>query len=919
MAGSTKKKTSNSKNRNTRSVSRKSTAKNSKPIKVLEIMGIVLTALGILTGAFVYTSSTAVFAQLIRNIVFGMFGIFGYLVPIFLVAFGFIYLFSVGINSRKAVFFTICFWLLAAFVELCSPKKYAPSAINYINYIVQAFNNGTEKIGGGVIGAILGYPLEALFSKAGALIILATAMLVLIVLITNFSIRDGFEKLSNSVRNMRESARNERLEREARKQQYIEERVEDEDEIYQKAFSDQEYARPSENARPGATEILGSQEEKRRPSKKDTAIDPDVIIDPRDQQVGLMSNDIGKGKKIPQTGTGEVQAQLFRDDKNKAKPQVDGKKKPFFAKKKSNHLDIQTSIEDEYNKQLAEDYYVDDEEEEPYTGEFNFYSTNHKKEDIKPKEKKEPEKTAYFTPPPSEMKEKEPAEEPEEEKTDEKKEEKKEHKPYMLPFRMDLLDKPVQSDYGRRMEKSNLSKANLLEEAFQNFHIDVKINNIVIGPSVTRYELTPAPGVKISRITALANDIALYLAAPSVRIEAPIPGKSAVGIEVPNSERMGVKIRELLDTPEFKNNKSSIFFGLGKDINGNNVYGDLAKMPHLLIAGTTGSGKSVCINSIIMSILYKSSPEEVNMLMVDPKVVEMKRFNGIPHMKTKVVTDPKKATSMLNYVVNEMQKRYKIFADTNVKEIDSYNKYMLSQGEKIIPKLVVIIDELADLMMASKHEVEDAICRIAQLGRAAGIHLVVATQTPRADVLTGMIKTNISSRIALTVSSGLDSRIILDMNGAEDLLGNGDMLFMPIGQSKPVRLQGCYISDEENERVIDFLKNNTDEMEKDEELERQLIEGVEPAASISEVGEEQDKSSFDDPLTQKAIELAFEYGNISSSMIMRRLKVGYARAARIVDEMELKEIVPPADGNKPRPLQITYDEFQRMIGKDEEE
>ncbi|MBR6822639.1 MAG: DNA translocase FtsK, partial [Clostridia bacterium] len=619
------------------------------------------------------------------------------------------------------------------------------------------------------------------------------------------------------------------------------------------------------------------------------------------------------------TGTGEVQAQLFRDDKNKAKPQVDGKKKPFFAKKKSNHLDIQTSIEDEYNKQLAEDYYVDDEEEEPYTGEFNFYSTNHKKEDIKPKEKKEPEKTAYFTPPPSEMKEKESVEKPEEEKTDEKKEEKKEHKPYMLPFRMDLLDKPVQSDYGRRMEKSNLSKANLLEEAFQNFHIDVKINNIVIGPSVTRYELTPAPGVKISRITALANDIALYLAAPSVRIEAPIPGKSAVGIEVPNAERMGVKIRELLDTPEFKNNKSSIYFGLGKDINGNNVYGDLAKMPHLLIAGTTGSGKSVCINSIIMSILYKSSPEEVNMLMVDPKVVEMKRFNGIPHMKTKVVTDPKKATSMLNYVVNEMQKRYKIFADTNVKEIDSYNKYMLSQGEKIIPKLVVIIDELADLMMASKHEVEDAICRIAQLGRAAGIHLVVATQTPRADVLTGMIKTNISSRIALTVSSGLDSRIILDMNGAEDLLGNGDMLFMPIGQSKPVRLQGCYISDEENERVIDFLKNNTDEMEKDEELERQLIEGVEPAASISEVGEEQDKSSFDDPLTQKAIELAFEYGNISSSMIMRRLKVGYARAARIVDEMELKEIVPPADGNKPRPLQITYDEFQRMIGKDEEE
>ena len=380
-----------------------------------------------------------------------------------------------------------------------------------------------------------------------------------------------------------------------------------------------------------------------------------------------------------------------------------------------------------------------------------------------------------------------------------------------------------------------------------------------------------------------------------------------------------VKIKELLDTDEFRRHKSRLYFALGKDITGKNIYGDLAKMPHLLVAGTTGSGKSVCINSIIMSILYRSSPEEVNFLMVDPKVVEMKRFNGIPHMKTAVVTDPKKATSMLNWVVNEMLKRYQEFANANVKEIDAYNRLLQEQGEKIRPKLVIVIDELADLMMASKHEVEDAICRIAQLGRAAGIHLVVATQTPRADVITGMIKTNISSRIALTVSSSLDSRIILDMNGAEDLLGNGDMLFMPIGQSKPVRLQGCYISDAENDRVIDFLKSAAYERQQDEELEKQLEAGVAAAGNAAGSEEEAPADGFEDELIPKAIELALEYEQISSSMLMRRLKIGYARAARLVDQLELKEIVSPADGNKPRQILITQEDYRRMFGKEEKE
>lgn len=477
---------------------------------------------------------------------------------------------------------------------------------------------------------------------------------------------------------------------------------------------------------------------------------------------------------------------------------------------------------------------------------------------------------------------------------------------YQMPP-MELLNPASASAKGGRDETR--SKAEVLEKTLQSFHIDAKVINTSKGPTVTRYELQPAAGVKVSKIVNLSNDIALNMAASSIRIEAPIPGKAAIGIEVPNDKKSTVTIREMLDNDEFKNHKSKLAFAVGKDISGKNVYGDLAKMPHLLIAGTTGAGKSVCVNGIIMSYLYHTPPSELEIVMVDPKVVEMEMYNGIPYLIGPVITDPKKAAQALNQSVAEMLNRYKLFAQAGVKDIDRYNLHCQQNGLRLMKKRVIVVDELADLMMASAHEVEDSICRIAQLGRASGIHLIIATQSPRVDVITGLIKANIPSRIALTVSSAIDSRTIIDMGGAEKLLYNGDMLYMPVGANKPIRLQGCYVTDQENERVLEYIKGMGTESNYDEAFVKE-VESVK-----SEEGGEQEEGEFSDELIPKAIELALEYEQISISMLQRRLKVGYARAARLVDELEVNRLVSPADGSKPRQVLITWEDYHRMFGE----
>ena len=471
------------------------------------------------------------------------------------------------------------------------------------------------------------------------------------------------------------------------------------------------------------------------------------------------------------------------------------------------------------------------------------------------------------------------------------------HKAYHFPP-IDLLKKPKNQQI-RMSDEVLHQKAELLEKTFQNFHVDARVLNVTQGSSVTRYEVQPAIGVKVSSITKLADDIALNMRAKSIRIEAPIPGKPAVGIEVENEKPSPVLVRELIDSDEFRNAKSKISFIVGKDISGRNIIADLKDMPHLLIAGATGSGKSVCINAIITSLLYKATPDEVRLILIDPKVVELGNYNGIPHMLIPVVTDPKKAAAALNWAVNEMNQRYKRFSEEGVKEIDSYNELMRAnqEPEKAMPKVVIIIDELADLMMAASSQVEESICRLAQLARAAGMHLIVATQRPSVDIVTGLIKANIPSRIAFSVSSGVDSRTILDVNGAEKLLGKGDMLFSPVGSNKPIRIQGPYISDTEISKVIDFVKKQG-ESDYDEE-----------AISTIEAPEKSTDNELHDELTEDAIAFILKSKKASVSMLQRRFRIGYNRAASIIDEIEARGIISPADGSRPRQVLCTEEEY----------
>ena len=515
----------------------------------------------------------------------------------------------------------------------------------------------------------------------------------------------------------------------------------------------------------------------------------------------------------------------------------------------------------------------------------------------------------------------------------------KEEKKYQFPP-IQLLKPKLNSDDSDAMEEMQ-NNAKKLIDTLTSFGVKASIVNICRGPSVTRYELQPAPGVKISKITNLSDDIALSLAANGVRIEAPIPGKAAVGIEVPNKVVSMVTMRELIDSDKFRNSKSKLTTVLGRDISGEIVVTDLAKMPHLLIAGTTGSGKSVCVNSILMSILYKATPDEVKLLLIDPKMVEFSKYKGIPHLLIPVVSDAKKAAGALAWAVNEMLQRYKIFSEYDCKDIDSYNSlieknmnYMEKnppvvneEGEEVQPvlevnglpvakekmsRVVIAIDELADLMMAAPSEVEDSICRLAQMARAAGMHLILATQRPTVNVITGLIKANVPSRISLKVSSNTDSRTILDTGGGEKLIGRGDMLFSPVGAPKPIRVQGCYASDEEIEGVTHYIKKAYSAQynsEIEEKIKRIAAEEIAQGKKSGDSDSASDEGLDVDSKMEEAIKCVIEAGQASTSLLQRRLKVGYARAGRMIDDMEQMGVVGPHQGSKPRDVLMTYNEW----------
>ena len=459
----------------------------------------------------------------------------------------------------------------------------------------------------------------------------------------------------------------------------------------------------------------------------------------------------------------------------------------------------------------------------------------------------------------------------------------------------------------KNSKKAIADTASKLQRTLHSFGVSAKVENVSVGPTITRYELKPAEGVRVSKIANLADDIALNLAAETIRIEAPIPGKQAVGIEIPNKEKNTVSLREIIEDEKFQTAKSKLAFAVGRDAAGETIVTDIAKMPHVLIAGSTGSGKSVCINTLITSIIYKAKPSEVKLVMVDPKVVELSVYNGIPHLLIPVVTDPKKAAGALAWAVQEMVNRYHLFAEKNVRDISGYNEALEKEGiEEKLPQIVIIIDELADLMMVAAKDVEDAICRLAQMARAAGMHLVIATQRPSVDVITGVIKANIASRIAFAVTSGVDSRTIIDSIGAEKLLGKGDMLFYPSGAMKPQRVQGAFISDGEVERIVEFLKNNGGPTYSEDVLEK-----IEKANS-TDMEMDKDNDDDTDELLMDAIEMCIDNGQASASALQRRFKIGYTRAGRIIDQMEERGIISGYEGSKPRKVLITKERWEEL-------
>ncbi len=503
---------------------------------------------------------------------------------------------------------------------------------------------------------------------------------------------------------------------------------------------------------------------------------------------------------------------------------------------------------------------------------------------------------------------------PEEELPEEEPEPEEVKPVYILPP-IDILTRPeVRSNRAEAVEEMR-EKAEVIKNTLSSFGVEVKIKDIFRGPSITRYEIQPGPGIKVSKIKGLEDDIALSLAAQGVRIEAPVPGKAAVGIEIPNTTKDTVTLREIINSPEFRESKSKLTFAVGKDITGNIILGDISKMPHVIIAGTTGSGKSVCTRSIIMSILYNATPDEVKLILIDPKIVEFKIFEDIPHLLIPIVTDCKRAAGALSWAVNEMMRRYNIFADAGANDLKSYNELAEVDGDRDpMPQVVIFIDELADMMLVAGKEVEDYICRLAQMGRAAGMHLVVATQRPTTDVITGLIKANIPSRIALSVKSQIDSRTIIDMAGADKLLGNGDMLYMPIGAGKPVRVQGCFSPNEDIAETVRYIKSEA-EVTYDPAITVAVDNYSTQSAGDSGSSDSGSHSggNSDEDIVEAAIKVAVEAGQLSTSMLQRKLKLGYARAARIMDELEERGVIGASEGAKPRKVlmsKMQYDEWR---------
>lgn len=821
---------------------------------------------------------------LIRSFFFGVFGLGMVLLPIFFAYLSFMTEKEKNISRLKTKVILCVFTVLfgGAMVYVMCGAQFNTQSHNYFSslgslYLQAADTSHYFNFSCGLIGGILGYPLSALFGNTAALIVCILFTVACIFIVANISIKDIAAAASRKVSRVREGAeRHAELRRKKREQIRRQEEQEADILTYSSGNSHDAIDIPLDDVKP-------RRKRKKSYAKAGDGIDID-FVDSSEQ------NAVDKDLSDDLLNIINRASKPLGEDADTTVEDIAG---DISQEKRSNHITQGAKQPDPETVPVD----LDEESDKPEGIDDAGYKPD----------REEPEEKAKKT--------------------------------YRFPPIQLLKPNNNNNDRSAMEEMQNNSKK--LIETLNSFGVNASITNICRGPSVTRYELQPAPGVKISKITNLSDDIALNLAANGVRIEAPIPGKAAVGIEVPNKVVSMVSMRELIDSEKFKSSESKLACVLGRDITGDIVVADLAKMPHLLIAGTTGSGKSVCVNSILMSILFKATPDEVKLLLIDPKMVEFSKYKGIPHLLVPVVSDAKKAAGALAWAVNEMLQRYKIFSEFDCKDIDSYNNLVgrnldyisnnppveNDEGELIQPvmevnglpvakekmsRVVVAIDELADLMMAAPSEVEDSICRLAQMARAAGMHLILATQRPTVNVITGLIKANVPSRISLKVSSNMDSRTILDQGGGEKLIGKGDMLFAPVGAPKPLRVQGCYASDEEIEGVTSYIKKsysaqyNSDIEEKIKRIAAEEIANGKKAGSASS----EDDGGLDvDSKMDEAIQCVIEAGQASTSLIQRRLKVGYARAGRMIDDMEQLGVVGPHQGSKPRDVLMTYNEW----------
>ena len=892
------------------------------------VVALVLMLIAVIMFFGLFSNSLGIIGSLLNGTILGLFGIGGILIP-----FAFIFTAVLLIAKKKnasmkfalAILFIL---LLSAFANVfCgnADTEYFASgkfSDNFTALTTDLFNDGLEWASGGVLGGWLCHLLVPLFGKLGAGIIIFVVMLAAFILTTGLTFADFKLPSRPEYPEDKKSVANQKAENKALKKD-IKAMQKEIDTLKKQKFVIPEVDEPEKDTKKQETspmqleleKIEEPYKEKRSFFKKDKAVEIKEKEEERDAELQKNKEEFDDLLfQFKAKSSVNVTPSYAHGVRPQPKPVV-----PISTPAPAEDIKVEEvpNVTEEKTEPIET---VKEETQEPEIKVIKEEAPEVKKNIFgKPKELTAEEKFEQAA-----IREAEMAKLQSEEiaKMLEKADSEENQTPknvYTLPP-LNMLSYTPDTNAESYKEELKLN-ATKLTDALATFNVQATVVDAKRGPTVTRYELTPDPGVKISKFTGLSDDIALHLAAQSVRIEAPIPGKAAIGVEIPNKSRSTVYLKEIVASDEFKNHSSKISVALGKDISGQATVIDLAKMPHLLIAGATGSGKSICINSILMSLLYKSTPDEVKLLLVDPKVVELSIYNGIPHLLIPVVTDPEKASGALAWAVSEMLNRYKLFADKSVRDFNGYNK-SLGENEKKLPQIVIVIDELADLMMAAPTEVEDSICRLAQMARAAGMHLVIATQRPSADVITGIIKANIPSRIAFAVSSSMNSRIILDASGAEKLVGRGDMLYNPLGATKPLRVQGSFVSDGEVENVVNFIKENyVSEYDNSilEKIEQNVnLQKTSKRGGVSAASSDDDDGPEDEKLNE-AIRCVVENGQASVSMLQRKIGLGFSRAGKLIDEMEKRGIVGPYQGSKPREVLITKAQWLEIQARREDQ